>query len=337
MSNANIESFGGLNAKILLGDLEIMHDKDVVMHEQRAGDTQEAALVPVEVVPESRTLDLRRKDLPAAIQEAGAASGFAYEEFLFGHIPNPSTHRAYQAAVNRFLEWLRLREVSLGRVTPRDVGDCLDSLNLAIPSKKLHRAALNHFFDFQVQRHAVVLNPVSSVRNERDQVTEGRTPEITVEQARRMFGSIEGSTVVGLRERAAIAVLAYSGSRIGTVARLRRRDLLYEGDQWVIAFNDKGGKHRKVPVRHDLQRILFAYLEAAGITELDGDLPIFRSSKGKKGALSTVAMTDNDLQRMFKRRLRKAGLPPNRLSPLPGTDGLLPGCDELRRTSGNGI
>ncbi|HRZ54561.1 MAG TPA: tyrosine-type recombinase/integrase [Candidatus Paceibacterota bacterium] len=60
--------------------------------------------------------------------------------------------------------------------------------------------------------------------------------------------------------------------------------------------------------------MLFDYLNAAGITELDGDLPIFRSSKAKKGTLSTAGMTDNDLQRMFKRRLRKAGLPPT-LSP----------------------
>lgn len=98
------------------------------------------------------------------------------------------------------------------------------------------------------------------------------------------------------------------------MARLRRQDLVHEGDQWVLAFNDKGGKHRKVPVRHDLQRMRFEYLQAAGITELDGSLPIFRSSKGKKGAFSTAGMTDNDLQRMFKRRLRKAGLPPS-LSP----------------------
>lgn len=288
--------------------------KDVIMHEERAGDGQKAALVPVEVVTENRALDRRHKNLPVAIQEAGAASGFAYEEFLFGQIRNPNTRRAYQAAINRFMEWLRVQDLALVKVAPRDVGDYLDSLNLSIPSKKLHRAALNHFFDFQVQRHAVVLNPVSSVRNERYQVAEGKTPEITVKQARRLFASIEASTVVGLRDRAAIAVLAYSGSRIGAVARLRRRDLVHEGDQWVLAFNDKGGKHRKVPVRHDLQRMVFEYLEAAGITELDGELPIFRSSKGKKGRLSTAGMTDNDLQRMFKRRLRKADLPPT-LSP----------------------
>ena len=190
------------------------------MHEERAGETQELTLVPVEVVPENRAMDLRRKELPVTIQEAGHASGFAYEEFLFGQIRNPNTRRAYQAAINRFLEWLRQQDLPLVKVAPRDVGDYLDSLKLSIPSKKLHRAALNHFFDFQVQRHAVVLNPVSSVRNERYQVAEGKTPEITVKQARRLFGSIEGSTVVGLRDRAAIAVLACSGPRIGAVARL---------------------------------------------------------------------------------------------------------------------
>ena len=58
--------------------------KDVIMHEERAGEPQELTLVPVEVVPDSHALDLRRKDLPATIKEAGYASGFAYEEFLFG-------------------------------------------------------------------------------------------------------------------------------------------------------------------------------------------------------------------------------------------------------------
>ena len=58
------------------------------------------------------------------------------------------------------------------------------------PSKKLHRAALNHFFDSQVKRHAVVLNPVSSVQNEKHSVDEdGRTPEIPVKDAKKLFGS----------------------------------------------------------------------------------------------------------------------------------------------------
>jgi len=261
-----------------------------------------------------KKLKLSEQDLPAAIQQNGPASAFAYEEFLFGKIRNKNTRRAYQHAVRRFLDWILENQISLTQVTPRNVGDYLEGLEISIPSKKLHRAGLNHFFDIQVQRHAVILNPVSSVRNERYQISEGKTPEITVKQAKKLFSSIDTSKITGLRDRAIIAVLAYSGARIGAIAKLKRRHLSFEGDQWVISFNDKGGKHRKVPVRHDLQNMLFDYLDPAGITELEKNLPLFRTSKGKTLKLSENAMSDNDMQRMFKRRLLKAGLPPT-LSP----------------------
>lgn len=272
------------------------------MHEQLAGEGEK-----------NRALKLSVKALPTAVKDAGHASVFAYEEFLFGQIRNPNTRRAYDAAVNRFLAWLEKSQLPLPQVSPRDVGDYLDGLELSTPSKKLHRAALNHFFDFQVRRHAAVLNPVSSVRNERYQSNEGKTPEISTKQARRMFQEIENSAV-GLRDQAILAVLAYSGTRIGAVAKLRRRDLTHEGDQWVLSFRDKGGKQRKVPVRHDLQRLIFRYLEAADIAEFDGTVPLFRSAKGKTGKLSKSGMSANDMQRMFKRRLKKAGLP-STLSP----------------------
>ena len=179
---------------------------------------------------------------------------------------------------------------------------------MAIPSKRLHRAALNHFYDFQVRRHAAILNPVSSVRNERYEVHEGKTPEITIKEAKQLFKSIEPMNLIGLRDRVILAVLACSGSRIGAVARLKLKDLLFEGEQWVISFNDKGGKHRKVPVRHDLQLAIREYMDSAGIDGSEKNAPLFRSAVGKKIQLSTAAMTDNDMQRMFKRRVLKAGL-----------------------------
>lgn len=266
--------------------------------------------------PDHDQLPARRladADLPSAIKAAGANSSFAYEEFLFGQIRNKHSRRAYTHAVNRFLTWILTRKLPLHQVTPRDVSDYFETLGkLSIPSKKLHRSGLNHFYDLQVKRHAVVLNPVSSVRNERYEVGEGKTPEITVKEARKLFRLIDTSTLMGLRDRAVLAVLAYSGSRIGAVARLRLKDFTSEGDQWVLAFNDKGGKHRKVPVRHDLQQVLLDYMNAAGITNDDKDRPIFRTAVARKRQLTIKPMTDNDMQRMFKRRILDAGLPPDR-------------------------
>ena len=49
-------------------------------------------------------------------------------------------------------------------------------------------------------------------------------------------------------------------------------------------------------------------MNAAGIAQDDKDTPIFRTAVPRKRQLTTNPMTDNDMQRMFKRRIRDAGL-----------------------------
>ncbi len=253
--------------------------------------------------------NLSESNLPEVVKAAGHASAFAYEEFLFGEIRNPHTRRAYSHAVNRLFAWMRAQNITLQEVSPRDISSYLDSLVLAAPSKKLHRAALNHFFDFQVKRHAVVLNPVSSVRNEKHSVDEdGRTPEISVKDAKKLFGSIDISNVVGLRDRAILATIAYSGSRIGALARITLGDFYQESEQWMLKLHTKGGKNPILPVRHDLQLALRDYIAAAGIDVSDKKAPLFRSALPRKKLLTQKRMTENDMHRMFKRRIRAAGL-----------------------------
>jgi integrase/recombinase XerD len=46
-------------------------------------------------------------------------------------------------------------------------------------------------------------------------VIEGKTPEITIEPARRLLKSINVSNVVGLRDRAAFEVIIYTIARVG--------------------------------------------------------------------------------------------------------------------------
>jgi site-specific recombinase XerD len=82
-----------------------------------------------------------------------------------------------------------------------------------------------------VQRHAVALNPFASVRGLKYSVTEGKTAELAIEQARKLFRSIDNGHIVGLRDRAVLGVLAYTGTRIGAVAKLRLADYRNLGDQ----------------------------------------------------------------------------------------------------------
>jgi site-specific recombinase XerC len=71
-------------------------------------------------------------------------------------------------------------------------------------------AALRHFFDGMVTRYVIALNPALSVRGERYEVVEGKTPEITVAHARKLLASIDTSHVIGLRDRAILAILIYA-------------------------------------------------------------------------------------------------------------------------------
>jgi len=164
--------------------------------------------------------------------------------------------------------------VALAAITPGMVGQYLTALGGSAAKRNQHRAALRGFFDRLVQRHVVLLNPMASVRVVKEQVVEGKTPEISIEQARTLLASIqvartvktkEGNEVtqpllVGLRDRAILATLKFTACRAGAVAKLRLRDFQHEGTQYVLRFQEKGGKSREIPVRHDLEGYIRAYL-----------------------------------------------------------------------------
>src|ERR1017187_8135562 len=161
--------------------------------------------------------------LPLILSRAGKAAVFTTEEFFFGRIRNPHTRSAYLIAVKRFLQWAESRGLELQQIAPKDVGQYIDGLeNFSVATRKQHLAALRHYFDGLVTRHAIILNPALSVRGERYEVVEGKTPEITVDGARTLLKSIGTEGVVELRDRAVIAILIYTAARAGAVASLDR-------------------------------------------------------------------------------------------------------------------
>ncbi len=262
---------------------------------------------------------------------AGPAAKFAWEEFFLGKIPNPHTRSAYLRAVRRFLAWCEVKKCRLKDIEPGAVGEYFAEIKgISLPSKKLHLAAIRAFFDVLVQRHVMQLNPAHSVRTERYSVTEGRTPAITVGQAKTLMASIRLNSVLDFRDRAVIAVLIYTAARAGAVGQLNLKDFAEDGTQFVLRFSEKGGKARSIPVRHNLQQYLQEYLRSAGLETGPKDSPLFRTGRVVRSvaevrgsetgqnpgtdrtrmtALNDDAMSGVDICRMVKRRLKTAGLP----------------------------
>jgi site-specific recombinase XerD len=195
--------------------------------------------------------------LPVLVERAGGAARFAWDEFFYAEHHNKHTQRAYQAAARRFLAWCEGEGIELASISPGMVGQYLVALGGSPSKRNQHLAALRGFFDRLVQRHVVMLNPAASVSGVKEQVIEGKTPEITLEQTRKLLASIkvlrtvknkqgevveEAALVVGLRDRAILSTMRFTACRAGAVAKLRLGDFQHDGEQYVLRFREKGGK-----------------------------------------------------------------------------------------------
>ena len=259
--------------------------------------------------PESPAETELQGAFPAILVRAGKAACFAADEFFSARISNPHTRTAYAHQVGRFLTWCEDQGLELHQVTPGLAGRFLDELPYKAPTKNQALAALRHFFDVLVARHAVVLNPFHSVRGVRHPFGEGRTPEASVKQARQLLASIKTEDVYGLRDRAVLGTLIYTGARVGAISRLRIRDLRDHGNHRALQFSEKGGKSREIPVRHDLDEWIAAYLEGADLADAPKGSALFRAGKRRGSPLTDRAMSPLAVQLMLKRRLKAAGLP----------------------------
>jgi integrase/recombinase XerD len=162
-------------------------------------------------------------------------------------------------------------------------------------------------FDWLVIGQVLATNPAHAVRGPKHVVRRGKTPVLTEDQARHLIESIDTSTLIGLRDRALIAVMTYAFARIGAVVGMRVEDYYPEGKRWWVRLHEKGGKRHEMPAHHKLEAYLDEYVKAAGIAE-DGRSPLFRSAAGRTGLLTESPMNRIDAYRMIRRRTVEAGL-----------------------------
>ncbi|MDE2806563.1 MAG: tyrosine-type recombinase/integrase [Gemmatimonadota bacterium] len=251
-----------------------------------------------------------RRSARALIERGGPGARFAAEEFFAARLRNPNTRRAYGRQAVRFLEWCDARGLELRDVSPGDAALFIEELAPSVANQKVALAALRQFFDLLVTRHAVLLNPFQSVRGPPRGSSDGKTPEITPRQARELLASIDCSRPVGVRDRAILGTLAYTGARVGAVAQLRMRDLRDYGEYRSLRFREKRGKEREIPLRIDLDRWLREYLLFVDSSTEGSTSPLFRpASAASRSRFSSRSLGPWTIRAMLKRRLRAAGLP----------------------------
>src|ERR1700720_1704491 len=155
---------------------------------------------------------------PILIDRAGPSTRKKFFEFFTVPIRNANTRAAYYRAIQRFLAWVeRAGYQQLEDIEPITVAAYIETLQrqAAPPTVKQHMAAIRMLFSWLTEKGALAMNPAREVKTERFSRTEGKARAFVEGEVQKLLDTIETSSHTSLRDRALLATLAYSFSRIG--------------------------------------------------------------------------------------------------------------------------
>jgi site-specific recombinase XerD len=267
-------------------------------------------MIPLAQYPQPvKVAGIRELVVPVLVGNEGERAAMRYVEFFTVTIRNPNTRAAYARACSQFLAWCEGRGLALPAIQPVHVAAWVEGLSqqLAAPTVKQQLAAVRMLFDWLVVGQIVTGNPAAHVRGPSYVVSTGKTAMPTRDEAKALLAGIPMDTLIGLRDRALVATLFYTFSRVSAVLGMRVEDYYPVGKQWWLRRREKGGKEHAMPANPVLQAYLDAYIEAAGINA-DRKGPLFRSGARRTGQLTDKPLSRADVYRMIGRRAEAAEL-----------------------------
>lgn len=121
------------------------------------------------------------------------------------------------------------------------------------------------------------------------------------------FGQ-SGTELMHIRDHALLAVLAYTGCRVGELSRLRIRDYKTTGAHRILEVQGKGGKERRVPLPVEAVECLEAWLVVLAAPEG----PLFRPALTARGrghdGFRPQPMSRRAMEYLMERYVRMLGL-----------------------------
>lgn len=269
-------------------------------------------MVPLPTLPPSSDSLPAVNDLRSQLAEAVGA--------WLTRSPSAETRSGYARELNQFLRFAGIPDGAwdeLTRVRPAQVAAWRDQLlaagqtNAAI-GRKL--SVIRSLFGYLRAYGYAGANPadtkyVASPPVPRDGKTVGLTPE----DCRQLLDAPAPDTPEGVRDRALLAVLAYTGCRVGEACRLRLADYKSSGGHKVLEVRGKGGKERRVPLHPEAFERLDAWLDAAALRDTSG--PLFRPGAAARGhgrhGFRNEPLSRRTVQLLVERYVSRLKLDPN--------------------------
>lgn len=261
--------------------------------------------------------------VPAVLAAEGAAAAERFFTFFTDTIRNKNTRMAYHRNACRFFAWAQDRGLALRDIKSYHVSAYIEELaqTHSAPTVKQNLATIRMLFDWLILGQVIDLNPAQAVRGPKHVVKKGKTPVLSEDEARDLLAKIpvleidkatgepdpSRPNLIGLRDRALIAVCLYSFARIEAALGMDVDDYFAQGKRWWFRLREKGGKHHDMPAHHKAEEFVDAYIAAANLKD-QKNTPLFRSAIGKTKRLSDRRMSRHAALKMIQRRAKQAGI-----------------------------
>jgi integrase/recombinase XerD len=247
------------------------------------------------------------ESLPALFLRTQHA-GKRFWEFFTANIRNRNTRRAYFVAVAQFSNWCEQHKLTLEAVQPVHVAAYIEQLGQAVakPTVKQHLAAIRMLFDWLVVGQVIPINPAHAVRGPRHSVRKGKTSVLSAEEMGALLASIDTSTLIGLRDRALIALMGYTFARVGAAVAMKVEDYYVQKRRGWVRLHEKGGKVNELPCHHNLEQFLDEWLNASGLAS-EPAAPLFPTLRHGK-LTGRTPLPQANVHMMIQRRALAAGL-----------------------------
>jgi site-specific recombinase XerD len=219
------------------------------------------------------------------------------------------TRLTYNRAIQEFVEFTGLKsEKEWPMVDQAHVIAWRHSMHKTGASSRTintNLSALSSLFKHLCEKQAARRNPVTGVRRARVAQDRVETPVITPLQVRSILDAPNPETLKGLRDKALLSSLFYTGCRVAEVCSLKVKDFYEDAGYWVLDFTLKGGKKNRVAIHPELQEALRDYLNASGHAE-EKDSPLLLAVQRSD---LRRHLNSSQVNRVWHKYAKVAGLP----------------------------
>jgi len=244
----------------------------------------------------------------------------AAETFFLVRCSNPRTRRTYFHALKHFLHDIptiahadETLITTLGDIKAIHIAQYLHTTprirsngSLSVTSRAVAAAAIRSFFKAMADAKLIATDPAASIKPPNVKHQAAHTLPIDHKDLPKLFQAIPTATLLGLRDRALIAFLLFTGCRIGAALKLTHASFQKHGDVTLVSLEEKRGRQHRLPVAPELAALLAPYLER--LQPLSATNPIFRKWNPYKKQLTSEPLSYIEAYRALGRRFRSAGL-----------------------------